>query len=296
MSFYRRDNILEDYLNYLNNLKLNKSSVLSYYFDFKIYLIQNNMDIKSATETKNIIGFINDPTIKFSTKKRRHVSIKKILLFLDQKGYIDDINCLLSNIKYNNTISETAVANEDILSEEQIQKLLDFNTVYSNFSRDKAIIETIYTLGLRTEELINIEIKDVDINLRLLSFYRNSTKKTLTLDNKYNSSLINYIINDRTSVPLASKYLFVSRNNDKFSRQSIWKIINKVAQISGIKAKVTPKILRKSFAISLVKKGVPVGVVSEFFGVQNINFLLRENIDKREYFDLAKYYADYIVK
>ena len=294
MSYNNSDNIFEDYLEYLNNQKLNKSSVMSYYFDFKIHLNENDLNLKKAFELSNINKFINNPTIKSSTKKRRRVSIKKILMFLDQKGYISDINYLIANIKSLNSVNEIELESQEILTEKEIQRLLDFNENYSNFLRDKSIIETIYTLGLRTDELINLKIKDIDINLKLLSFYRTSIKKTITLNCKYNSSLINYIIKERSKIPTASEYLFLSRNSDKFSRQSIWKIINKISRNSGIEVKVTPKILRKSFAVSLLKKGVPVSVLSDFFGVENMNFLLKENIDRNQYFDLMEYYKSNI--
>lgn len=292
MISYNKDIVCEEYLKYLNKQNLNKSSILAYYLDFKILLNEIETDLNEIFKLSNIYKFINSPTIKYSTMKRRRVSIKKILIFLKQNSYITDIDYLMANIKNHSSVIENISINEDVLSDYQVKKILNFNEISTNFLRDKAILETIYTLGLRTDELINLKLENIDINLRLISFYRGPIKKTIPLDISYNEALIKYVTSERNISHSDSEYLFLSRNNDKFSRQSIWKIINKISKKSGIDIKVTPKILRKSFAISLVKKGAPIDFVSDFFGVKNINYLLKENVDKNEYYDLMKFFIN----
>ena len=63
-------------------------------------------------------------------------------MFLDQKGYISDINYLIANIKSLNSVNEIELESQEILTEKEIQRLLDFNENHSNFLRDKSIINS----------------------------------------------------------------------------------------------------------------------------------------------------------
>lgn len=119
-------------------------------------------------------------------------------------------------------MKKSIVSSDNVLSEEEIDILL--NTTNDSISlRDKAIIETIYTLGFRTSEIVELKLNDIDLNLNLISIYRNSIKKTLSLDNNINSSLINYLNYERLKNNLETDYLFLNKNKEKLSRQSVWK-------------------------------------------------------------------------
>ena len=292
MSFSNINQLLDEYYFYLSKENIKKNTVLAYYFDFKNYL-----DISEAVELDEIFKvdylreFINQSSISESTKKRRLASIKKAYFYLTQNSLIAKDIKFFSNLKSIKIEKKSILSSDNILSEEEIDILL--NTPNDSISlRDKAIIETIYTLGFRTSEIVELKLNDIDLNLNLISVYRNSIKKTFSLDNDINSSLINYLNYERLKIILETDYLFLNKNKEKLSRQSVWKIIAKYAENQNIETKVNPKILRKSFALHLIKNGVSINTVSEIFGIDNLNFLLREADNKQSYIEIKDFFKN----
>lgn len=292
MSFSNINQLLDEYYFYLSKQNIKKNTVLAYYFDFKNYLdISEAVELDELFKVDYLREFINQSSISESTKKRRLASIKKAYFYLTQNSLIAKDIKFFSNLKSIKIEKKSILSSDNILSEEEIDILL--NTPNDSISlRDKAIIETIYTLGFRTSEIVELKLNDIDLNLNLISIYRNSIKKTLSLDNDINSSLINYLNYERLKNNLETDYLFLNKNKEKLSRQSVWKIIAKYAENQNIESKVNPKILRKSFALHLIKNGVSINTVSEIFGIDNLNFLLREATNKQSYIEIKDFFKN----
>lgn len=292
MSFSNINQLLDEYYFYLSKENIKKNTVLAYYFDFKNYLdISEAVELDELFKVDYLREFINQSSISESTKKRRLASIKKAYFYLTQNSLIAKDIKFFSNLKSIKIEKKSILSSDNILSEEEIDILL--NTPNDSISlRDKAIIETIYTLGFRTSEIVELKLNDIDLNLNLISVYRNSIKKTFSLDNDINSSLINYLNYERLKNNLETDYLFLNKNKEKLSRQSVWKIIAKYAENQNIETKVNPKILRKSFALHLIKNGVSINTVSEIFGIDNLNFLLREADNKQSYIEIKDFFKN----
>ena len=292
MSFSNINQLLDEYYFYLSKENIKKNTVLAYYFDFKNYLdISEAVELDELFKVDYLREFINQSSISESTKKRRLASIKKAYYYLSQNSLIAKDIKFFSKLKYIKIEKKSILSSDNILSEEEIDILL--NTPNDSISlRDKAIIETIYTLGFRTSEIVELKLNDIDLNLNLISVYRNSIKKTFSLDNDINSSLINYLNYERLKINLETDYLFLNKNKEKLSRQSVWKIIAKYAENQNIETKVNPKILRKSFALHLIKNGVSINTVSEIFGIDNLNFLLREATNKQSYIEIKDFFKN----
>ena len=292
MSFSNINQLLDEYYFYLSKQNIKKNTVLAYYFDFKNYLdISEAVELDELFKVDYLREFINQSSISESTKKRRLASIKKAYYYLTQNNLIAKDIKFFSNLNSIKSEKKSIVSSDNVLSEEEIDILL--NTTNDSISlRDKAIIETIYTLGFRTSEIVELKLNDIDLNLNLISIYRNSIKKTFSLDNDINSSLINYLNYERLKNNLETDYLFLNKNKEKLSRQSVWKIIAKYAENQNIESKVNPKILRKSFALHLIKNGVSINTVSEIFGIDNLNFLLREATNKQSYIEIKDFFKN----
>lgn len=292
MSFSNINQLLDEYYFYLSKQNIKKNTVLAYYFDFKNYLdISEAVELDELFKVDYLREFINQSSISESTKKRRLASIKKAYYYLTQNSLIAKDIKFFSNLNSIKIEKKSIVSSDNVLSEEEIDILL--NTTNDSISlRDKAIIETIYTLGFRTSEIVELKLNDIDLNLNLISIYRNSIKKTFSLDNDINSSLINYLNYERLKNNLETDYLFLNKNKEKLSRQSVWKIIAKYAENQNIETKVNPKILRKSFALHLIKNGVSINTVSEIFGIDNLNFLLREATNKQSYIEIKDFFKN----
>ena len=172
MSFSNINQLLDEYYFYLSKQNIKKNTVLAYYFDFKNYLdISEAVELDELFKVDYLREFINQSSISESTKKRRLASIKKAYYYLTQNSLIAKDIKFFSNLKSIKIEKKSIVSSDNILSEEEIDILL--NTPNDSISlRDKAIIETIYTLGFRTSEIVELKLNDIDLNLNLISIYR----------------------------------------------------------------------------------------------------------------------------
>lgn len=122
--------------------------------------------------------------------------------------------------------------------------------------RDKAILELLYSSGIRVSELINMYPESVNTNSGFVKCRRKGKTNIIPIRNSAKEALINYSDNARkeliktvsAATPLP---LFVNYNGSPLTRQGLWKIIKKYAAEAGIISPVSPDILRRSLAVHL---------------------------------------------
>ena len=146
-----------------------------------------------------------------------------------------------------------------VLSKEHILKLIE-NT---NNIKHRCIVSLLYSAGLRRSELINLKISDIDSS-RMLILVRNAkgNKDRYTLLSKtILEDLRLYFKQWKPSV-----YLFESPKRDKYSANSVGKIVSEAAHKAGLKGRVSPHILRHSFATHLLEAGTDLRYIQLLLG------------------------------
>ena len=129
--------------------------------------------------------------------------------------------------------------------------------------RDKVILSILYSSGLRVSELVNLLINDIDFDERTIRIRGKGDKDRIVLFDKDTKELIEQYLNIRDS---DSEYLFINKNGNKLSSRYIQLMIKKYAKEAGIEKKVTPHILRHSFATHLLKNGVDIRAIQQLLG------------------------------
>lgn len=281
--------VLESFKEWMQKQKLSKSSQISYGRDVKIFFQKYGDHITGdVIEKKLLESFINDVNSAFSTRKRRFVSMRKLYEFseINKQFLMSKDFSISSDEQINSTITP------DLLSPEEIKMLLNMPTAHNaKESRDKAIFETLYSTGIRINELCGIKLIDVDIIVGYLSFTRNRSKITIPINNKINFFLIEYIKNFRIRKEFRGEYLFINKSNERLSRQSIWKIVLDCAKKGYPEKKITPYSLRKAFAIQMSANGASYDYLSQILGTKDISFLLEQkNVVENKYIDFYKYH------
>ncbi|MGF7184787.1 site-specific recombinase XerD [Desulfitispora alkaliphila] len=160
------------------------------------------------------------------------------------------------------------------LEQEEIRKLFDAAARDTNNSyRDLAIIKTLYYTGIRVSEMVEIKLEDIDLKSSILHIQSGKGQKyrEIPLNDKVKKAIFDYINKER--IPIRSPYLFLSSHNKQFSTQYIRKILKKHAEVANLDtAKVTPHVLRHSFATALYKDyGVDLNRISKLLGHASIN-------------------------
>lgn len=161
------------------------------------------------------------------------------------------------------------------LNKQEISELIDsidYNKNDSIFKqnvqkRDKLILALLYSSGLRVSEIVKIKKTDIDLVERTLRIRGKGDKDRIVLFDENTKLLIEDYIQNNEDV----EYLFVNRQNKPLTSRYIQLMIKKYAEEIGIDKKVTPHILRHSFATHLLRNGVDIRAIQQLLGHTNLS-------------------------
>jgi len=134
--------------------------------------------------------------------------------------------------------------------------------------RNKVILTLLYSSGIRISELISLIIKDIDFQERTIRIRGKGDKDRIVLFDINTKELIEEYMSLRDS---DSDYLFLNKSNNHLSSRYVQVMIKDYANEAGIKKRVTPHILRHSFATHLLKNGVDIRVIQQLLGHSNLS-------------------------
>ena len=249
MDAYKRD--INQYLMYLGDLD-----------------IKNLSDVKS-THIRDYIRVLSDGGMAPASISRIISSIRTYYRFLSSENILDENPVLLIN---NPKLPKKL---PDVLSEKEISLIINAIQESSQFyQRDKAIIELLYSCGIRVTELCNLEMSNLFIDEDLIRVMGKGNKeRLLPLGLRSKKYLDDYIKHSRNShiKKSGSSFVFVSRNGNQLTRAMINIILNKWTQVSGLKKSVSPHKLRHSFATHLLEGGADLRFVQALLGHSDIS-------------------------
>ena len=230
--------------------------------------IKNLSDVKS-THIRNYIGVLSDGGMAPASISRIISSIRTYYRFLSSENLLDENPVLLIN---NPKLPKKL---PDVLSEKEISLIINAIQESSQFyQRDKAIIELLYSCGIRVTELCNLEMSNLFIDEDLIRVMGKGNKeRILPLGVRSKKYLDDYIKHSRNShiKKSGSSFVFVSRNGNQLTRAMINIILNKWTQVSGLKKSVSPHKLRHSFATHLLEGGADLRFVQALLGHSDIS-------------------------
>lgn len=163
----------------------------------------------------------------------------------------------------------------DVLSYPEIEAMLQqIDMSKPDGGRNKAIIETMYSCGLRVSELVNLRISNLHLDVGFIKVIGKGDKERLV---PIGSKAIHYIQvyqkDLRVHIPVKSNYedyLFLNRRGSALSRVMIFMIIKALAAQAGITKIISPHTLRHSFATHLIEGGADLRAVQEMLGHESI--------------------------
>ncbi|RPG60398.1 MAG: site-specific tyrosine recombinase XerD [Flavobacteriales bacterium TMED191] len=266
-------NCLKSYYNYIlieRNLSVN--SVKAYMNDLQQFAKFNNSIKPLKINRQHILNYINDinnKNINPRTQARILSSIKSFYNFLIFDNKIKDDPCKhISSPKIGSKLPEILTVKEVDL----IIKCIDLSEEYGE--RNRAIIECLYSCGLRVSELVSLKISNIEHDDRIIKVIGKGKKQRIiplssTLY-KYLKDYVKYIRSKQTPNKENIDIIFLNRRNKKLSRVMIFNIVKKYSNLAGIKKNVSPHTFRHSFATHLVEGGADLRVVQEMLGHANI--------------------------
>ncbi len=269
--------VVNEYIEYIkNNRKLTNNTINSYFIDIKKYIeyIENKKLNLFDLSENDIISYIIElekSNVSASTISRAISSVKSFHEYLFLKRYTE--SNMAKNIK-KHRIEKKEV---DILTQEEVDALLDFKELKTPKQiRDKAIFETLYGTGVKVSELIDMNIDDIDLDLDYICCESGKNSRIIPISQTTKKYIVKYIDKSRpefVKTDYKEKALFLNSSGERFSRQGLWKLIKKYANIANIDKNINPTMLRHSFAIHLLNEGANIAVVSKILGNSNLSSL-----------------------
>ena len=163
-----------------------------------------------------------------------------------------------------------------VLSESQVEALLQAPPLHTPRGlRDRAMLEVLYATGLRVSELVGIAALDVSLSDGVVRVVRGKGGKDrlVPLGAEAAHWLQRYVAEARPDLvgARASAALFVTSRAAAMTRQSFWLLVRKYAAIAGVRAPLSPHVLRHAFATHLLNHGADLRVVQMLLGHADIS-------------------------
>ena len=161
------------------------------------------------------------------------------------------------------------------LTFEEVDRLLEAPDLTKPLGlRDAAMLEVLYATGIRVSELLSLKVEDLNLEVGYLTCMGKGSKERLVpLGRKAIERLRDYLGKVRPELArrAASSVLFTNRNGAKMSRQGFWKILKAHGATAGIKRRLSPHVLRHSFATHLLEHGADLRAVQMMLGHADIS-------------------------
>ncbi len=138
--------------------------------------------------------------------------------------------------------------------------------------RNKAMLELLYASGLRVSELVNLTVKDLNLEEGFLFCRGKGGKERIVpVGEKARKAVGHYLADVRPFIiKKPTDFLFLSRRGGPFTRQGFWKVLKEYARRAGLASKITPHVLRHSFATHLLERGADLRSVQMMLGHSQI--------------------------
>lgn len=218
-----------------------------------------------------------------------HFTVREYLVYMQQKGWSRStmarkLAALRSLVRYlcrenvlnSNPIAAVSTPKQDkrlpkFLYPLEIQLLMEAPDVRKpGGCRDRAILETLYSSGLRVSELVGLDLADLDMEkLYIRVMGKGSKERIVPLGGKARDALLEYLLKGRPALQskqFPNKALFLNRSGKRISDRSIRNIMNKYVDQLAVNQKVSPHTLRHSFATHLLGAGADLRSVQELLG------------------------------
>lgn len=264
---------LNKYFYYLEFEKgLSKITLIDYKDDFKSFLKYfPYIDDTSKLNENLLIEFtfkMSLDYLKSNSIERRVSTIKNFYIFLEKEDIEHNlISGPLEKIKKTKLLPQ-------YLTQEETNILINTPDISTKEGiEEKIIIDLLYYCGLRVSELVNLKLKDINAEDKLIKVSgKGNVERIIPIKQDALDIIKIYITNVRSKRDINhSKSLLINEHGNNLTRQKIYSIVKKVASRTSINKEIHPHTLRHSFATHLLENGAEIRAVQEMLGHSKVS-------------------------
>jgi integrase/recombinase XerD len=267
---------IRSFLSYLRVEKaLSQNTIDAYRRDlekFSAFATERGLEKAPQVKRADVVDFLASLYLRKLDARsvaRHLVSLRQFFRFLLSEELIsEDPVVTVESPKFRKSLPQ-------FLSVEEVDRLLAQPDVSSALGlRDKAMIELLYSAGLRVSELCNLAVDDLHVDAGSLRCIGKGNKERLVPVGKRALAVLQlYIKKARPEIlgEHTSKYLFIIRKGNKLDRIAFWKNLALYGRKAGLRKALTPHMLRHSFATHLLDRGADLRSVQMMLGHSDIS-------------------------
>ena len=263
---------VERFLNYLTVEKgLSENTLEAYKRDirkFTKYLTENNKQITNFRrgDITSFLNHLRDSGNQATTLARNIAALRGLCKFMLLEGIIDEdpIENLLTPKGWKRI--------PRIIGIEEVSDLLKKPEGNKLSLRDRAMLEIIYSSGLRVSEVINIKMNDISFEAGFITIKgKGSKERVVPINEAALSTLVQYIEESRPEIlrKRESRFLFLAKGGKPMTRQRLWQIIK--THSKGLSIQISPHTLRHCFASHLLDGGADLRALQKMLGHTDIS-------------------------
>lgn len=271
---------IDAFLKYLKeNKNASDNTLIAYGRDiraFEKYMSEKHSDILSATQT-DVLSYIMQLSKNGKSRSTTNRKLASLRAFFD-------FNIKANQISINPTDDIKTPRAErkeiDYLSISEVEELIKQPSDSIKGYRDRAILEVLYGTGIRVMELIDMNIEDINLRMGFITCQGIHGKARIVPLGKYAKEAMKKYMEISMPSLLKKKQnddlksaLFVNYMGERFTRQGLWKILKQYGKAVGMEDRITPHILRTSFAVHMIQNGADLKTLQELLGYDDMQAL-----------------------
>lgn len=263
------ETLIVEFEKYLeNDRKMASNSIKAYdrdVRDFENFLKDKSIDNINDVSNAIIVSYMfnmNREGRSASTINRKISSLRAFFRFLDRSGHV---SCNpVEDIRTPKSDKKTV----EYLTMEETERLLNQPDDSEKGKRDRAMLELMYATGMKVSEVIGANMEDMNLKMGFITCGKESSMRMIPMGKICREAIRDYMENSRKTFLSDSEQqaIFVNTNGRRLTRQGVWKIIRGYAEAAGIEKRITPQILRHSFAVHMIKNGADMKSLQTMLG------------------------------
>ena len=270
--------VIEDFLNTMRVEEgLAENSIISYKQELNrmmTYLDRQGIERVQEIHQDTVLThlkWMNEDHLATSTRSHYVSTLRHFFRYLKLDGVIE-----------NNPMEKISLPKKTqhlpaVLTLEEVDRILAAPDVSRPLGlRDRTLLETLYSTGMRVSEIIHIKLADIHLDMGFIQTIGKGDKERLVPIGEMAEDWINrYLTQGRPKLVKDEEesqgYLFVNNRGKPLSRQGVWKNLKKMVIMAHITKDISPHTLRHSFATHLLENGADLRVVQELLGHSDIS-------------------------